>query len=112
MQASRAFDSQVCDEIQAKQVIIDKQLKSDQQIKQNLLSDIQNLKKDNKRLSDDVIESQARSMRHNLLFFNFEEKNTIDERKSEYCTETIFNLYENDIGMTGARDQIKMDQSY
>ena len=51
IEASRAYDSQVCDYIKTKQSAIDKQLKSDQQIKQNLMSDIQNLKKENNRIS-------------------------------------------------------------
>ena len=77
-----------------------------------MLSDIQNLKKENQRLSEDVIDSQARSMRDNLLFFNFEEKNTSDDRKSENCTDMILNLCENDLGMSGASDQIKIDRAH
>ena len=35
---------------------------------------------------------QARSMRYNLLFFNFEEQRTPDDRKNENCIKIIHDL--------------------
>ena len=76
------------------------------------MSDIYNLKKENQRLANEITDTQARSMRDNLLFFNFDEKNSFEDRKAENCTETILQLCEHDLGMPAARDEIKIDRAH
>jgi hypothetical protein len=108
IEVSRSHDSQTCDEIQSKQVAIDKILK-DQQVKNNKFStDFVELQSENDRLSEEVIDLQARSMRDNLLFFNFDEEISIDDRKVEDCKSKIVNFCKEELDI----ENVKLDRAH
>ena len=56
-------------------------------------------------MRDKIIDIQARSMRDNLLFFN------MPELEKENTTEMIHKLLESNIGITDARNAVKIDRS-
>ena len=67
---------------------------------------IEILERDNKTMRDKIIDIQARSMRDNLLFFN------MPELEKENTTEMIHELLESKIGITDARNTVKIDRSH
>jgi hypothetical protein len=81
------FDSKFFDEPRVKQEQIDKSIRTEQSKHDKTLQDYNVLKTENSRLSDEVVDLQARSKRDNLLFFGFKEETTADEQKAENCRE-------------------------
>lgn len=67
---------------------------------------IEILERDNKILRDKVTDIQARSMRDNLLFFN------MPEMEEENTTSVIHELLESKMGITDARNTVKIDRSH
>ncbi|KAH3747959.1 hypothetical protein DPMN_182395 [Dreissena polymorpha] len=79
---------------------------------ETISKDFEKIRADNKSLSDDVVDLKDRSMRNNLLFFNFDKENTFDDRKHENCTNKIYEFCEKDLAMSGARDTIRIDRAH
>lgn len=52
-----------------------------------LLKEVQNMKQERDTFFEDVVDLQSRSIRDNLLFLNFDEGATTEERKNENCSE-------------------------
>lgn len=108
IEASRAHDSQTCDELSSKQISIDKMLQ-DEKIKcERLSADFARLQVENDRLSEEIVDLQTRSMRENLLFFDFEEETSSDDRKSEDCGSKIINFCKSDLDIDG----VKIDRAH
>lgn len=55
----------------------------------SLNAEVNALRQETERVSEESVDLQARSMRDNLLFFNFQECDSSDERRTENCTEKI-----------------------
>lgn len=108
LETSRAMESQIYDEIQAKQKDIDRTLKSERDRVKTLQSEYDKLKS----VSEEVIDLQARSMRDNLLFFGFDEKKSVEERKAENCAETILNFCKDDLKILDAVTSIKIERAH
>ncbi|KAH3862111.1 hypothetical protein DPMN_025074 [Dreissena polymorpha] len=70
---------------------------------ETISKDFEKIRAENKSLCDEVVDLKARSMRNNLLVFNFDEENTFDDRKHENCTNKIHEFCEKDLAMSGAR---------
>ena len=112
IEASRAHDSQTCDEIQTKQSVIDKQLKDERLRSTKLEKDLERVQKSNSAMSEDIIDLQARSMRDSLLFFGFDECNTFEDRREENCVHTIMNFCETTLNLPNVRDTLKIDRAH
>ncbi|XP_028394412.1 protein unc-13 homolog C-like [Dendronephthya gigantea] len=67
---------------------------------------IEKLEHDNVTMRNKIVDLQARSMRDNLLFFN------IPERDQENTTDIIHELIETKMGMTDAKEKVKIDRSH
>jgi len=89
LERSREFDSQTCDEIKHTQAKYDQLLSGEKARSEALAKQVTDLQSDFVKLSDDNIDLQARSMRDNLLFFNFDECQSPQERSQEQCATTI-----------------------
>ena len=112
IEASRAYDAQTCDELQSKQSNIDKQLKEVSKCKQKLTDQQVLLQTETARLSEEVLDLQSRSMRDNLLFFNFHECSTADERSSEECSKLVLHFCLDTLQIPDAPQIIKLDRAY
>lgn len=95
---SRAFDSETCDEIKRNHT--------------ELLNSIKTLNNENSSLSENILDLQSRSMRDNLLFFNFEEEKTFEDRKSENCLNKIIQFCEDDLKIEDSKSKIKIDRAH
>ena len=111
-EVSRAHDSQTCDEVRAKQTKIDKSIKEEQTRSTQINLEINSLKSVNKKLSDDIIDLQSRSMRDNLLFFNFDECHSPTDRYDEDCASKILDFSESNLNIPDARQSIKIDRAH
>ncbi|XP_045174508.2 uncharacterized protein LOC123535821 [Mercenaria mercenaria] len=111
-EVSRNFDSQSNDEIRKKQCDIDKQVKSGLESNKKVMSECESLKQETHRLSEEVIDLQSRSMRDNLLFFNFDEDISAEARKNEDCCSKIYTFCKNDLGMADAQTRIQIDRAH
>ena len=82
-EVSRAYDSQTCDEIRSEQKTINKKLKDVLASKNSISTEQATLQSENSRLSEAIIDLQSRSMRDNLLFYNFPECSSTEDRYNE-----------------------------
>lgn len=112
IEASRAYDSSSCDEIRAKQLSIDKQLDQNKKSHQAIRKDYESLICDHNRVSEDLIDIQTRSMRDNLLFYEFVECETATERKEENCEAKILKFCKETLNMNDADESIKIDRAH
>ena len=112
IEKSSLFDSQSCEEIKTKQSSIDSALWAEKERCDKLSNQFNHLKRENNRLSEEVIDMQARSMRDNLLFFNFEEQRAPDERKNENCIKIIHDFCENILQIPDVQSTIKIDRAH
>ena len=73
IEASRAFDSQTCDEIKKKCCDIENTVKSDLNKMQSFSKDFETIKSQNDQMQEEILDLQTRSMRDNVLVFDVEE---------------------------------------
>ena len=64
----------------------------------------------NTKLQEELIELKGRSMRDNLLFFNFPEQ-TYNQR-NEACIDKIFDFCELELGIDNVRQNVKIDRAH
>ena len=112
IEVSRAYESQTCDEIRSEQKTINKQLKDVLASKNSMSTNQATLQSENARLSEAVIDLQSRSMRDNLLFYNFPECPSTEERYSEDCQSKVLDFCENTLEIENARLGIKIDRAH
>ena len=112
IEASRAYDAQTCDEIRSQQTIIDRQLTDVITSDKTLSKDHVTLQNENARMSETVIDLQSRSMRDNLLFYNFQECSTADDRAKEDCSSKILEFCQDTLDIENARDSVKLDRAH
>lgn len=105
---SRMFDSQANDELRSKQTEIDNQLKNEQSRINNLKSECDKLK----RVNEDIIDLQSRSMRDNLLFFGHTECSSVEERRHEDCTKTILDFCKDTLKIEDAATRFKIERAH
>jgi len=108
IEASRAFDTQVCDEIQKKQSEIDKTLKSERDKLTKLSAEYRSLKS----LPDEIDDLRSRSMRNNLLFHGFDEGRSAEDRRAENSTDLVYNYLENTLNIADAKQNIKIERAH
>lgn len=101
---------QTCDEIKQKQSEFGQVISSEKSRSEHISKYVERLQ--NRRLFEDMIDMQSRSMRDNLFFFNFEELGSPTERKNEDCINTIFNFCEKTLGMEGVEATVKIDKEH
>lgn len=111
IEASRNYDSQVCHDLETKQINIDRCLQAEKKLREAMQTDLQKLKLENSRLSDEVVDLQSRSMRDNLLFFGLIEKELHEDRKNENCTELIKTLFKDTLLLENYAE-IKIDRAH
>ena len=111
LEVSRSVDSQSCDEIRSKQKQIDTDIKQERIRSTNMKKEFDQLKLTNKKLTDDIVDLQSRSMRDNLLFFNFDELPTPSARSEENCVAKILDFCINHLNIPDARESIKIDRA-
>jgi hypothetical protein len=99
----------VCSDLENKHKEIEKCIKSGKAQSEKVALVLDNLKSENERLSEEVVDLQSRSMRDNLLFFGLSEKNSADERKSENCRERIVEFFTDILALENA-ENIKLDR--
>ena len=112
IEASRAFDSSTCEDLKHKQSKIDESIKAEKSRGEHLSKHVESLKHENRRLSEEMIDLQSRSMRDNLLFYNFKEATLPEARKDENCMKTIFEFCQNTLEMTNVQSTIKIDRAH
>ena len=76
------------------------------------MSTVKSLKKENSTLSENILDLQSRSMRDNLLFFNFEEETSFESRKTENCTLKILQFCDNKLNIEDAENTVKLDRAH
>jgi hypothetical protein len=77
-----------------------------------LSKNIASLRNENIDLNETIIDLQARSMRDNLLFFNFDEGTSFEDRKSENCAEKVLQFCENNLKIDSAATHMKIDRAH
>ena len=112
IEKSTVFDSQSCEEIKTKQLSIDSAIRAEKERCDQLSNQFNQSKREINRLSEEVIDKQARSMRDNLLFFNFQEQRTPDDRKNENCIKIIHDFCENILQIQDVQSTIKIDRAH
>ena len=112
LEVSRSVDSQTCDEIRSKQKQADTDMKQERTRSTNMNKELDKLKSANKKLTDDIVDLQSRSMRDNLLFFNFDELPTPSARSEENCVAKILDFCTSHLNMPDARESIKIDRAH
>lgn len=112
IEASRSFDSQTSDEIRQKQQSIDKHIEDENNKLQKLSEEFEKMKGENKRISNEIIVMQSRSMRDNLLFYNFDECPSVEERKSENCSTKVLDYVRDSLDIADAHTSIKIDRAH
>lgn len=112
VEASRAVDSQTCDDILSKQDNIGKQLNEERKKLQKLAVEFESLSKSNDSMKEEMVDLQSRSMRDNLLFFGFSEPATFDERRSEDCARKILNFCAETLKIENAHSEIKIERAH
>jgi hypothetical protein len=108
VEAGRSFDSQISEEIKEKQSVITTLLEKERSNIKKLSSDCDKLKS----VSDELTDLQTRSMRSNLLFFGFPEKNTPEDRKAENCVKMILDYCETSLNIPNAHNTIKIERAH
>ena len=112
IQASRHYDSQTCDEIKAKQLDLDMQLKTEKLHNTRLSTRHDHMNREKNDLDESLLDIQSRTMRDNLLFFNIEESVNETDRKEEVCTEKILIFCEETLQMQDVRSKVKIDRAH
>lgn len=112
IETSRVVDAQTCDEILSKQDSIDKQLCDERKKFNKLASDFESLSKAKDAIQEDLVDIQSRSMRDNLLFFGFPEASSVDERRTENCTQKILDFCVDTLKIENARTDIKIERAH
>ncbi|XP_053389292.1 uncharacterized protein LOC128552288 [Mercenaria mercenaria] len=112
IEARRNFDASFCEELNKKQSEIDKAVKSERELSLNILKDCENLKQETRKLSDEIVDLQSRSMRDNMLFFNVAECANIEDRKNEDCRDKILNFLKNNLGIEDANTRFKIARAH
>ena len=69
-----------------------------------------NITSENIQLKEEIVDLKARSMRDNLLFFNFAEQKT--HRKTESCINKIYDFCEWELNMQNVRENVKIDRAH
>ena len=110
--ASRAHDSKVCDELLSKQLSIEQSIKQHSDRVSEMSKSYEHLKRENSALNDMIVDLQARSMRDNLLFFGVEECATAPERRDEDCILKILNFCTEQLGLPDAHENFKIDRAH
>ncbi|KAH3830003.1 hypothetical protein DPMN_103237 [Dreissena polymorpha] len=111
LERSRQFNSDECTELKTNYTELSTKMSAQQHTFETIFKDFGKIRADNKSLSDEVVDLKARSMRNNLLFFNFDEEHTFDDRKYENCANKIHEFCEKDLAMPDARDNIRIDRA-
>lgn len=111
MEASRAYDSQLCDEAKEHCTRLEKDLKSEMKKCEVLTKELKEVKSENQKIKEDVIDGKARSMRDNLLFHGLKECDTFDQRKQENCLDKVLELCEVTLKIENARE-MKIDRAH
>jgi len=78
----------------------------------DLACSVASLRRENHDLSENLLDLQARSMRENLLFFNFDEETSYELRKTENCVEKILDFCEQKLGLDNAKNTIRLDRAH
>jgi hypothetical protein len=112
MEVSRNFDTQVCDELSNKHKQLEKLLKAEKDENAALAKTVEKLKLENKSMSDDIVDVTSRLMRDNLLFFNFDEEKSRDDRRTEDCKIKIINFCTSKLGINDAETRFKIDRAH
>lgn len=111
LENSRAFDSQTCEEVNSKCKDLDSKLKSELKQCDSLQNDLSEVKSDNIRLSEEMLDLQSRSMRDNLLFHGIKECETFDARRQENCADAIIQFCTDQLKLENA-SEIRIDRAH
>lgn len=90
---------------------IEKQLADEKLANERLNAEVNTLRQETERVSEETVDLQARSMRDNLLFFNFQECDSFDERCNENCTEKIKAFCADTLKIEDSQE-LKIDQAH
>ncbi|XP_045163587.2 uncharacterized protein LOC123527917 [Mercenaria mercenaria] len=105
---SRAYESQVCDDLISKQSEIDKVLQKERE----RITQLQKSYDKFKSVPDEITDLQSRSMRDNLLFFGFDELSTAESRRSENCANTVLDYRKNTLKIVDPESSIKIERAH
>ncbi|XP_053383854.1 uncharacterized protein LOC128550032 [Mercenaria mercenaria] len=113
------MDSHICDELQARQNQINKEIKTERDRVTQCSKDYgelktakEALKRANDSMAEQLLDLQSRSMRENLLFYGFDECANSADRKSEDCAEKIMTFCVDTLNIMDARSQIKIERAH
>lgn len=73
----------------------------------NLSSDLKNLKNEHAKMSENLLEMQAR-----FFFLNFDECETADQRRNENSTEEVLQFCEPTLKIQNGSTQMKLDRAH
>jgi len=105
LETSRTVDSQIVTDLEKTQ-------KKESENINKMSRDYESLKRQNANLSNEILDLQFRSMRDNLLFFGFDECDSVENRKTENCTEKILNFCSDTLEITDAQTTIKIERAH
>ena len=112
LEASRNFDSQLCDELKQENISLKQQVSANEKQTKILEQDLRKQQTINHDMSESIVDLQSRSMRENLLFHGFEECKTSEDWKSEDCSAQILDFCCNKLGIEDAKTRIKLDRAH
>lgn len=111
LEESKAFDIQSTEDIRSSLHDMKKQLTIERTSTDKLTLEVNALRKENSRLSEEALDLQTRSMRDNLLFFNIPECSSFEERKAENCINKIQKFCSEALKMENT-ENIKIDRAH
>lgn len=106
LEETKNFDSQALASLRDSQ----KRLERDVVSTHSLRKELQDIVEQNIRMNEELIDLKGRSMRDNLLFFNFPEQR--QNKRNEPCIEKLFEFCELELGIVDARQTMKIDRAH
>jgi len=91
---------------------VEGKLKSENNLSEKLSNELNQMKLENKNVAEELVDIKTKSMRDNLIFFDFDEQSTFNSRKSEDCCAKIKMFCEKDLGILDASSSIKIDKAH
>lgn len=106
LEESRNFDSRTLDTLKKGQTKIERDMVTNSKLTEELQSN----KDYNSQIRDDIVDLKGRSMRDNLLFYNFPEQR--QNQRNEQCMEKLYDFCELELGMADVRRDVKIDRAH
>ncbi|MEW8548190.1 MAG: hypothetical protein AB2693_32200 [Candidatus Thiodiazotropha sp.] len=124
IEESRSFDSEYLEKIKEterrfqREITLNKQMRTDldkaaeerEKIKKDIIDLNAKATEEREQMRNELTDLKGRSMRNNLLFYNFPEQNV--DQKNEKCEEKIYEFCELELEMPNVRSDVKIERAH